>query len=91
MKSMGLAITIFALTGALAALDLSGVHAVQPTEQAAAKTASPVRQFSTAVVSKAEQQKLDDDDGDGELVRTFLLTPKQLPATTTETGALRYD
>ena len=92
MKSMGLALTIFALTGTLAGLDLSGVHHVQsgapvPTLNATAPSAS-----MSPVASKAEQEKLEEEEeGDGELVRTFLVTPRQVAPASGEAAALRYD
>ena len=94
MKSMGLALTIFALTGALAGLDLSGTHPVQ-------KIASTVVQNDkaiTAAVAAADgidrQEKIADDDedeGEDNLVKTLLITPRTLPAATDTVTALRYD
>lgn len=97
MKSMGLALTIFALTGTLAALDLSGARQVpdapepaqMTTQKASASMASMASVASTDPNEKASDE--DEDEGDGELVKTFLVTPRQLPGAHSSAAALRYD
>ena len=95
MKSIGLASTIFALTVTLATLDLSGGHEAKPTWFATAQKANMSSSLTVATATKAAQDKLDGDDdadeGDGEVVRTFLVTPRQLPVATSKVTELRYD
>ena len=88
MKSIGLALTLFALTGTLVALDLSGVHQVKVTTKA---TAQPLA--TAAGESNANQEKLEteaDDEADGKWVSTFLVTSQATPAPNGEAPALRY-
>ena len=88
MKSIGLALTLFALTGTLVALDLSGVHQMQGTTKA---TAQPLA--TAAGESNADQEKLEteaDDEVDGKWVTTFLVTPHPTPAANGEASTLRY-
>ena len=88
MKSIGLALTLFTLTGTLVALDLSGVHQVEVATTATAPSLATV-----AVESNADQEKLEaeaDDEGDGKWVSTFLVTPHPTPATRGEASTLRY-
>lgn len=87
MKSIGLALTLFALTGTLVALDLSGVHQMQVT------TATAPSLARAAVESSADQEKLEteaDDEGDGKWVSTFLVTSQPTPAPSGEVSTLRY-
>ena len=96
MKSMGLALTIFALFGTLGELNLSGAYQVpdapepaqMTTQKAGASMASMASVASTDSNEKASDE--DEDEGDGELVKTFLVTPKQLPAASSSAAALRY-
>ena len=88
MKSIGLALTLFALTGALVALDLSGVHQVK-----VATTATAPSLATAAGESNADQEKLEteaDDEVDGKWVSTFLVTPHPTPAANGEASTLRY-
>ena len=64
MKSIGLALTLFALTGTLLALDLSGVHQVK-----VATTATAPSLATAAGESNANQEKLEteaDDEADAQ-------------------------
>ena len=98
MKSMRWAITIFALTGALAALNLSGAnHALgwplsarTSTQKTHASSALIASAASTDPTEKAADND-DEDAGDGELVKTFLVTPRQPPAANDLAPELRYD
>ena len=88
MKSIGLALTLFALTGTLLALDLSGVHQVK-----VATTATAPSLATAAGESNANQEKLEteaDDEADGKWVSTFLVTSQATPAPSEEAPALRY-
>ena len=88
MKSIGLALTLFALTGTLVALDLSGVHQVKVATTAAAPAIA-----TAAGESNADQEKLEteaDDEVDGKWVSTFLVTPHPTPAANGEASTLRY-
>ena len=88
MKSIGLALTLFALTGTLVALDLSGVHQVK-----VATTATAPSLATAAGESNANQEKLEteaDDEVDGKWVSTFLVTSQATPAPSGEAPALRY-
>ena len=90
MKSMGLALTIFSLTGILAALDLSGAHQVQTTPQTVARNVNTSVVSVASPMAKTDEEKADDDEGDGEVVNTFLVTPRQI-STVNNAAALRYD
>ena len=90
MKSMGLALTIFALTGTLAALDLSGAHHVHATTQTVVRSANASSVTIASATGKTEEEEVGDDEGDGELVNTFLVTPRQVRAVN-NAAALRYD
>ena len=88
MKSIGLALTLFSLTGTLVALDLSGVHQVK-----VATTATAPSLATAAGESNANQEKLEteaDDEVDGKWVSTFLVTSQATPAPSGEAPALRY-
>jgi hypothetical protein len=94
MKTMGLALSIFALTATLAALDFSGTHDVHITALAGAQHASGYSTSNTTAASMVKSEALDEDEEeetDGELVRTFLVTPKAVPAANGKAAALRYD
>ena len=88
MKSIGLALTLFALTGTLVALDLSGVHQAK-----VATTATAPSLATPAGESNADQEKLEtesDDEVDGKWVTTFLVTPHPTAAANGEASTLRY-
>ncbi len=96
MKSLGLALTLFSLTGALAALDLSGAHRVEhaagPLSQSALATPilGPVAPAANA--SDPDEAAADDDEADSEVINTFLVTPRLLtPANGSAATLLRYD
>ena len=94
MKSMGLALTIFALTGALAGLDLSGAHPVQKIASTVAQNDKAITAAVAAADSIDRQEKMaddEDDEGEDNLVKTLLITPRTLPAATDTVTALRYD
>lgn len=95
MKSLGLALTIFSLTGALAALDLSGAARTQLTDSDVAQTTQAVHAFraATSTVTTADQEEAAaDDEADGELITTFLVTPRSLaPVNGSLAPKLRYD
>lgn len=97
MKSMGLAALMFALIVMSAAFDSPGLH---PTSRALLDAQSSTRKAHASIASTASDANSasnektadeDDDDGDGELVNTFLVTPRQLPAALNPAVALRYD
>lgn len=94
MKSMGLALTIFALTGALAGLDLSGTHPVQKIASTVVQNDKAITAAVAAADSIDRQEKMADDEedeGEDNLVKTLLITPRTLPAATDTVTALRYD
>ena len=94
MKSLGLALTIFTLTGALAALDMSGVHRVQPTSEEAVPLKPKPRAERALVSSTANAAAADEDDDEADpvLVNAFLLMPRPTPQTGGNAVAeLRYD
>ena len=95
MKSMGLALTIFVLTGTLAALDLSGAHRVQVSIPEVAQTGLPTlaSRAATSAVTNADQEEAEaDDEADAEIVNAFLVTPRSLaPVNSSPVAALRYD
>ena len=93
MKSIGLALTIFGLTGALAALDLSGAARAPLTSSEVAQTTKAVL-ASRAVASDVTNadQEAADDEADAEIVRAFLVTPRSLvPKQVGPVDTLRYD
>lgn len=95
MKSIGLAIIISALTAVGAALDLSAAHTARSAPTASAHNAEVAPALTAAIANKAVQVNLDgeddDDEGDGELVRTFLVTPRQASAANSKATELQYD
>lgn len=99
MKSIGLALTIFALTGALAALDLCGANHMLQIPMTAATPNSNASSLSMAsAASKDKQEALEEEDeedeadeGDGKLVNTFLVTPRPSPLASSTAVGLRYD
>jgi hypothetical protein len=95
MKSIGLALTIFSLTGALAALDLSGAHRVRAATPAVAQI-EPAAQLAGTVaadVFKADQQVVKTSVRMGpQRLDTFLVTPRTAaPITGIPVATLRYD
>ncbi len=101
MKSLGLAVTLFTLTGALVALDLSGVSGAHRAEYGIttlARAAPDARFHDTAALAVSESgqdEDAADDDGDeadAKIVDAFLVTPLDLaPVTSGAVAALRYD
>lgn len=98
MKSLGLTLAMFTLTGALVALDLSGAHLVSASADAALSV--PVRGL-TVTLSKPDQTQTqaakqeEDDEPDAELFNAFLLTPRSASAANAAANSapatLRYD
>ena len=88
MKSIGLALTLFSLTGTLVALDLSGVHQVKVATTSTAQPLATAAGESTADPEKLETEA--DDEVDGKWVSTFLVTSQPTPAPSGEATALRY-
>jgi hypothetical protein len=99
MKSIGLALTIFALIGTLAALDLCGANQVLHVPITASTPNANASSLSLAsAASKDKQEALEEDDeedeadeGDGKLVNTFLVTPRPSPVASSTAVGLRYD
>ena len=94
MKSLGLALTIFTLTGALAALDMSGVHRVQPTSEVAVplKPKAPAARALVSLTASAAAADEDDDEADAVVINAFLLMPRPTPQLGANAVAeLRYD
>ena len=94
MKSLGLALTIFTLTGALAALDMSGVHRVQPTREEAVQLKPKARVGRALVSSTATAAAVDEDDDEADpvVINAFLLMPRPTPQMGGKAAAeLRYD
>lgn len=93
MKSLGLALTIFTLTGALAALDMSGAHRVQAANEKAVQltpTAPAQRVVVSAIRNAAAVE--DDDEADPVLINAFLVMPRVTPqARGNAVAELRYD
>ena len=93
MKSWGLALTIFSLTGALAVLDMSGAHRVESANPAATrgdpKTRAPRVAVSTMAPSNAVEA---DHEVSGEVINAFLVMPRLTPQTLGKIVVeLRYD
>ena len=95
MKSMKLLVIMFALTAVCAALDLSGAHNARSALAASAHNAEVPPALTAAIAGKAMPDNLDGEDdadeGDGELVRTFLVTPRQTSAANSKATELQYD
>ena len=96
MKSLGLALTLFSLTGALAALDLSGAHRVEhaaaPLTQSALATRILGPVATAANDSDQDESTADDDEADSEVINTFLVMPRSLTsANGSAVTPLRYD
>jgi hypothetical protein len=95
MKSMGLALTIFVLTGALAVLDLSGTYVVHASvaEVAAPGTASPASlPLASEPVNSDQESAENADEPDGETLNAFLVSPWPLaPVKGSKAATLRYD
>ena len=95
MKSLSLALTLFSLTGALVALDLSGAHRVQSSNQEVAQSTKAVhasRAVASAVTNADQEQAEADDEADAEVINAFLVTPRLLaPVNSSPVAALRYD
>ena len=93
MKSLGLALTIFTLTGALAALDMSGAHRVQATTEKTVQLkpqASAQRTVVSAIGNAAEAE--DDDEADPVVINAFLVMPRPTPQMGgNRVTELRYD
>ena len=81
MKSLGLALTIFTLTGTLAALDMSGMHHVQPTSEEAVQLKPKPRAERALVSSTANAAAADEDDDEADpvVINAFLLMPRPTP------------
>ena len=91
MKSLGLALTIFGLTGALAALDMSGAHRVEPTKQEAALPAPKPTAQRTVMLANVDAADAD-DEVNGVVIDTFLVLPRVLQQAGNKSAiALRYD
>ncbi len=80
MKSLGLALTIFTLTAALAALDISGAHRVRPISPGAAPLSAKVPAHG-AIMSAAGDAAAteEDDDADPVVINAFLVVPRLPP------------
>ncbi len=98
MKSLGLALTLFVLTGAFAALDLSGAHRLQNAKPALLlPTPTPTSRISGAtspVVADSDltEAAADDDEADSEIINAFLVTPRTLASVNSSAATpLRYD
>jgi hypothetical protein len=98
MKSLGLALTLFILTGALAALDLSGAHRVENANPAVGQPTLALRMTGTAATAAADTDKEeaaaddDDDDTNSEIINAFLVTPRSTGTTPSSAATtLRYD
>ena len=93
MKSMGLALTIFTLTGMLVALDLSGASGMQGSTVAvtSARSHSDAASGVASVPNNLFQEEAegDEDEIDPGFRHAFLVTPT--PATTGASPPLRYD
>ena len=98
MKSLGLALTIVTLTGALVAVNLSGAHRVSAGAVAAPAVAAGGR---AATSNRLDQAHADvttedgDDESEPDLVNAFLVTPRAPNAIRAAANAtpatLRYD
>lgn len=93
MKSLGLALTIFSLTGALAALDMSGAHRVATASSPATQPGPTPRMKHVAVASNANLNLVDaDDEATGVIIDAFLVLPRATPQVASKIAAeLRYD
>lgn len=93
MKSLGLALTIFTLTAALAALDMSGAHRVEAANQDAAQPKAKVGAQRAVMSLIGSAKKVEaDSEANPALIDAFLVLPRQTAqaggSTLTE---LRYD
>ena len=93
MKSLGLAVTIFTLTGALAALDMSGAHRVEAANQNAVQPTAKAGARRAAVSFTGRAEKVEaDSEANPAVIDAFLLMPRLTPQTRSNTLAeLRYD
>lgn len=93
MKSLGLALTIFTLTGALAALDLSGAHRVKAANQDAVQPKEKVGAQRAVVSFTGRAEKVEANrEANPAVIDAFLVMPRLTPQTCSNTLAeLRYD
>ena len=80
MKSLGLALTIFSLTGALAALDMSGAHRVEAANQDAVqlKAKAGAQRAVTSLTGHADKVEADSETNPA-VIDAFLVVPRLTP------------
>ena len=93
MKSLGLALAIFSLTGALAGLGISLAHRVQTSNPKVMQFESTPRVQHGAVSSDAASNAVvAKDEADGVVINAFLILPRMPPQVGIKSAAeLRYD
>ena len=92
MKSLGLALTIFSLTGALAALDMSGAHRVAKANPEAAQLQPRARAQAVESSNASAAATEAEDEADPVLINAFLVAPRLTPqAGSSAVAELRYD
>ena len=93
MKSLGLALTIFSLTGALAALDMSGAHRVAAANQDAVqpKAKAGAQRSLMSLSGRAEKVEAN-SEAIPAVIDAFLVVPRLTPQTGSNIlTELRYD
>ena len=93
MKSLGLALTIFTLTGALAALDLSGAHRVKAANQDAVQPKEKIGAQRAVLSLTRRAVKIEANrEANPAVIDAFLVMPLFSPQTRGNTlTELRYD
>ena len=93
MKSLGLALTIFTLTGALAALDMSGAHRVEAANQDAVQPKATAGAQRAAVSFTGRAEKVEaDSEANPAVIDAFLVMPRLTSHAGSNTlTELRYD
>ena len=93
MKSLGLALTIFTLTGALAALDMSGAHRVEAANQAAVQPKATTGAQRAAVSFTGGAEKVEAGSAaNPAVIDAFLVMPRLTSHAGSNTlTELRYD
>ena len=92
MKSLGLALTIFSLTGALAVLDMSGAHRVATSNPVVVKTDPTRLKHMVASPNAYSNYVKAKNEADGAVIDAFLVLPRATPQVGRKIVVeLRYD
>lgn len=93
MKSLGLALTIFSLTGALAVLDMSSAHRLDAANQNVVQPKAKVGAQRAVISLTGRAEKVEaDSEANPAVIDAFLVVPRLTPQAGSNTPTeLRYD